>query len=156
MSQADDAVSAFQQGFSCSQAVLVVFAPELGLDRDLALKLSTTFGGGMGHLGEVCGAVSGAVMALGLKYGRTRADDVETKEKAYARVVEFATEFRQRHGALTCRELLGCDLGTPEGLQYARDHGLTQTRCAEFVRDAAEIIEGHLAETRELGPVADE
>jgi C_GCAxxG_C_C family probable redox protein len=145
VSRADEAVSTFKEGYSCSQAVLVTFAPELGLERESALKISTTFGGGMGHLGEVCGAVTGAFMVLGLKYGRVRADDLETKEKAYARVVEFASEFRRRHGCLSCRELLGCDLGTPEGLQYAREHGLTQSRCPVFVGDAAEIVEKQIA-----------
>src|SRR5690606_21185680 len=102
----------------CSQAVLTAFAPELGLDRDSALKVSGTFGAGMGRLGEVCGALTGAFMAIGLKYGRVRANDEEMKEKAYACVMQVADEFRRRHGSLRCRELLGYDLGTPEGRQY--------------------------------------
>jgi len=141
LSRADEAVSTFQQGFSCSQAVLLAFAPELGLERDQALKISGAFGAGMGRLGEVCGALTGAFMTIGLIYGRTRADDEDMKEQAYAHVAELAAEFRRRHGSVRCRDLLGCDLGTPEGRQFSKEHGLSETRCTQFVRDAAEIAE---------------
>ena len=142
----EQAVACFQEGFSCSQAILSTFAPQLGLDRDLALKVSGAFGAGMGRMGETCGAVTGAFMVIGLLHGRTKAENQETKEKAYALVAELADQFRQRNGSLKCRELLGCDLGTPEGQQYAHDHGLTATRCVKFVRDAAEIVERMLAQ----------
>jgi len=143
-SRVEQAVACFQEGFSCSQAVLSTFAPQLGLDLDLALKVSGAFGAGMGRMGETCGAVTGAFMVIGLLHGRTRAEDQETKEKAYALVAELADQFRQRNGSLACRDLLGCDLGTPEGQQVAHDHGLSATRCVKFVRDAAEIVEGML------------
>ena len=141
----EQAVACFQEGFSCSQAVLSTFAPQFSLDRELALKVSGPFGAGMGRMGDTCGAVTGAFMVIGLLHGRTKAEDQETKEKAYALVAELAGQFRQRNGSLACRELLGCDLGTPEGQQYAHDHGLSATRCARFVRDAAEIVERMLA-----------
>lgn len=144
-SRVEQAVASFQEGYSCSQAVLSAFAPQLGLDRDLALKISGPFGAGMGRLGETCGAVTGTFMVIGLLHGRTKADDQDTKERAYALVAELAGQFSQRNGALKCRELLGCDLGTPEGRQYAQDHELSATRCVNFVRDAAEIVEGMLA-----------
>jgi C_GCAxxG_C_C family probable redox protein len=142
----EQAIACFQEGFSCSQAVLSTFAPRLGLGRDLALKVSGAFGAGMGRMGETCGAVTGAFMVIGLLHGRTKAEDQETKEKAYALVAELADQFRQRNGSLACRELLGCDLGTPEGRQNAHDHGLSATRCVKFVRDAAEIVERMLAQ----------
>ncbi len=145
MSRADLAVALFQAGFSCSQAVLAAYAPELGLDRDLALKVAGAFGGGMGRLGEVCGAVTGAFMAVGLLHGRTRADDQETKERAYALVADLGGQFRRCHGSLLCRELLGCDLGTPEGRQYAADQNLSATLCIHFVRTAAEALESLLS-----------
>jgi len=141
----EQAVACFQEGFSCSQAVLVAFAPQFGMDRDLALKVSGAFGAGMGRMGDTCGAVTGAFMVIGLLHGRTKAEDQETKEKAYALVAELADQFRQRNGSLACRELLGCDLGTPEGRQVAHDLGLSATRCVKFVRDAAEIVERILA-----------
>ena len=145
-SRVEQAVACFQEGYSCSQAVLATFAPQLGLDRDLALKVSGPFGAGMGRMGGTCGAVTGAFMVIGLLHGRTKAEDQETKEKAYALVAELAAQFRQRNGSLTCRDLLGCDLGTPEGQQVAHDRGLSATRCVKFVRDAAEIVERMLAE----------
>jgi C_GCAxxG_C_C family probable redox protein len=142
----EQAIACFQEGFSCSQAVLSTFAPQLGMDRDLALKVSGAFGAGMGRMGETCGAVTGAFMVIGLLHGRTKVEDQETKEKAYALVAELAEQFRQRNGSLACRDLIGCDLGTPEGRQHAHDHGLSATRCVKFVRDAAEIVERMLAQ----------
>lgn len=83
-------------------------------------------------------------MVMGLKYGRTRADDVEAKERAYSLLEQFIREFESRNGSIVCRELLGCDIGTPEGSELARDQDLYTTRCRGFVRDAAEIVEGML------------
>ena len=84
MEKSDRAAALFEEGFSCSQAVFTAFSGDLGLDRDISLKLSQPFGGGMAHLGEACGAVTGAFMAIGLKYGRTRAADLEARERTYA------------------------------------------------------------------------
>ena len=101
------AVGSFREGFNCSQAILSTYSGEFGLEREAALKAAAAFGGGMGGLGEVCGAVTGALFVIGLKYGYTEAKDKETKEKTYARVRDFAGRFRSRHGALCCRELAG-------------------------------------------------
>jgi C_GCAxxG_C_C family probable redox protein len=145
MSYVEDAATCFQGGFNCAQAVLSAFAVELGLERELALRVAGGFGGGMGRLGEVCGAVTGAIMVLGLKYGKVRTEDDAAREEAYQRVQEFAQQFRARHGALRCRDLLGCDLSTPEGRREAHDRGITATLCPQLVRDAAEIAEGLLS-----------
>lgn len=144
MSRADHAVSVFQEGFSCSQAVFSSSCEELGLDRERALKISTAFGGGMGHCGEACGAVTGALMAIGLKHGRTRADDREAKEKTYGFVQDFIRRFKSAHGSVNCTELIGYDLGTEEGIQNAREKNLFRTLCINFVRSAAEILDGLL------------
>ena len=143
--QVERAAAAFKEGFSCSQAVLAACAEELGLDRETALRISSGFGGGMGRLGEVCGAVSGAAMALGLKYGRTEAADVARRDRTYRLVKELGERFRAQHGAITCRELLGCDIGTPEGDRFAREQGRYKA-CPEFVRDAAAMLEQMLEE----------
>ena len=135
------AVSCFDEGFSCSQAVLSAFGPQLGLERETALRVAAGFGGGMGRRGETCGAVTGAFMVIGLKCGRTRVDNDEAREKAYNLVTEFVVEFESQHGSVICRELLGCDIGTAEGLELTRQMNLRTTRCAGFVRDAGEIIE---------------
>ncbi len=141
MNRVENAVSCFKEGFSCSQAVLSAFAHQFGLDRETALKVAGAFGGGMGRMGETCGAVTGAFMVIGLKYGKTRAEDEQTKEKAYSLVKEFVEKFKSRNGSIVCRELLGCDLSTPEGAQIAKEKNLTTTVCPKFVQDAAEIIE---------------
>jgi len=111
------------------------------LSRQTALKVSQAFGGGMGQMGETCGAVTGAFMVIGLKYGRTRADDDEAKRKTYALVKEFSEKFKARNGTIICRELLGCDLSTSEGQRIAKSEGLFSTVCPRFVQDAAEILE---------------
>ena len=136
----DQAVTLFQQGFNCSQAVCAVHAEALGLPRDAALKIGAGFGGGMGRHGEVCGAVTGAIMVVGLKAGSSEAADAAAKEKAYALTHQVIEQFTARHGTILCRELLGCDILQPEGLQHARNTQVFKTRCPLFVHDAAEIV----------------
>jgi len=135
------ALSAFDEGFSCSQSVFSAFAPELELDREMALRVATAFGGGMGHRGDTCGAVTGALMAIGLKHGRVRAEDREIRDLAYSLVNRFAEEFEARHGSIVCRELLGFDLSTPEGERLAEERWPDRMPCRELVRDAAKILE---------------
>ena len=135
------ALACFKEGFSCSQAVLSTYGPELGLDRERALRVSGAFGGGMGRMGETCGAVTGALMAIGLKYGKTRAEDNQTRDKAYSLVREFVDRFKSRNGSIVCRELLGCDVTTLEGRRLAEERKLVATLCPKFVQDACEITE---------------
>jgi C_GCAxxG_C_C family probable redox protein len=141
MNKVERAVSCFNDGFSCSQAVLSTYGAQFGLDRDRALKVAGAFGGGMGHMGETCGAVTGALMVIGLKYGQTRVEDKEPKKKTYRLVKEFVEKFSVRNGSINCTELLGCDLSTPDGMQRANEQNLFTTRCPKFVQDAAEILE---------------
>jgi C_GCAxxG_C_C family probable redox protein len=140
--RSDKAVSCFED-FNCAQSVLATCGPELGLDRETALRVAGGLGGGMGRLGEVCGAVTGAFLAIGLKHGKSHPEDSEseTKEKAYALVYEFADRFRTRHGSILCRELLGCDISTPEGSAQAREKGLFSDLCPMLVQSAVEILE---------------
>jgi len=141
MTRADNAVEIFGNGFNCSQSVFSAFSEDLGMGREQALRAACAFGAGMGRMCETCGAVTGAFMVLGLKYGKVRREDEPAKEKTYALVREFAGEFKARNGTIVCRELLGCDMGTPEGMKYAKEHNLHTTRCPKYVRDAAEILE---------------
>jgi C_GCAxxG_C_C family probable redox protein len=145
MSRVEDAVSCFNDGFMCSQAVLAAYAGQFGMDRENALRVSAAFGAGMGRMGEICGAVTGAFMVIGLKYGRTVVQDVKSHEKTNRLVREFVDKFRSRNGSIVCRELLGCDLSTPDGSKAFVDRKLRDTLCAKFVRDAAEIVEQLLA-----------
>ncbi len=140
MTRIEEAKALFAQRFSCSQAVAAAFAPSLGLDRDTALKLASGFGGGMGRLAETCGAVTGAFMVLGLKSGSATTDK-QAKETVYALVRQFATKFKDVHGSLLCRDLLGCNLNTPEGLAVAQEKKLFSTVCPPYVETAAQILE---------------
>ncbi len=141
MDRVERAVSCFKEGFSCSQAMLSTYGPQLGLNHELALKVSGAFGGGMARMGETCGAVTGAFMVIGLKYGKTKIEDEQAKEKTYSLVKEFVDRFKSRNGSIVCRELLGCDISTPEGRELAKEKNLFATLCPKFVQDAAEIIE---------------
>ena len=145
MNKVECAVSYFEQGFSCSQAVFSTFGTQLGLDRELALKVAGGFGGGMGRMGKTCGAVTGAFMTIGLQHGNTSAEDKQTKEKVYSLIQEFVAEFEARNGSIVCNELLDYDISVPEQTQAARDAGLFNTLCPKLVRDAAEIVEQILA-----------
>ena len=141
MEKTEHAVLCFQEGFSCSQAVLNAFANQFGLSTDHALGVAGAFGGGMGHRGETCGAVTGAIMVIGLRYGKRRAEDNETRDKAYSVVNEFINKFKEKNGSILCKELLGYDMSIPEEYQCILDKKIVPERCPKFVRDAADIIE---------------
>jgi C_GCAxxG_C_C family probable redox protein len=150
MTSVEVAMTLFEEGFNCAQAVFAAHTPNLGLERETALKMAAPFGGGVGRMGEICGAVSGALMALGLRHASIQAEDKQSKEQVYLLSRELANRFGARNnGCIKCRELLGCEIGTPEGLQAAREHGLFETLCPKFVRDAAEIAE-QLCNDKEL------
>jgi C_GCAxxG_C_C family probable redox protein len=147
MSRADDAAALFRSGHACSQAVLLAWAPDFGLDAGLAARLSAGFAAGM-RLGDVCGAATGAIMVLGLA---TCGDECVTREGragVAAATEQFAARFKERVGALDCPDIIGCDLRTPEGRAESQEKSLFATRCAPTVRAAAEILEGMLAAPR--------
>ena len=139
--KSEQAANCFEEGFNCSQAVLSIYAEEFGLSRQTALKIACGFGGGMGRMGLTCGAVTGAFMVIGLKYGNVDANEKEIKEKTYGLVREFASRFEKRNGSSICRELLGCDISEPEGLRSAKENGLFTSVCPRLVREAVEILE---------------
>lgn len=141
MSRVEQAVSCFKSGFNCSQAVLSTYAEDFELDQEAALKLAAGFGGGMGRMAGTCGAVTGAFMVLGLKHGPTEPGDQTGRETVYERVREFAKRFEAHNGTTVCRNLIQCDIDTPEGLAMARQQKLFATVCPKFVQDAAEILE---------------
>ncbi len=138
MSNVEKSVDVFKQGFNCAQAIISVYGEELGLNKTDALRLSAAFGAGIARTGSVCGAVSGALMVVGLRHAK----GLESKEKVIATAQEFLKVFAETCGSTECRELLGVDLGTPEGAQRFKDKDLLRSRCTEFVRAAAEILEG--------------
>ena len=134
----------YGQKYLCSQAVLAAFAEDLGLSEAQALKLGACFGGGMCK-GEVCGACTGALMVLGLKYGKCE-PGADSRMKTNEVTVRFLDLFRRENGSYMCRELLGCDLTTQEGREYAIEHDLFTGFCPKMVASAAEIAEQLLNE----------
>ena len=130
----------FESNFNCSQAVFTTFAVEEGIPEDFALKIATQFGGGS-RKGEVCGAVSGALMVLGLMKGHCHRNAPEEKADAYMLAEEFMERFIERQGTVVCRELLGYNVSKPEDMVKIRELGLFQSKCPEMVRCATEILE---------------
>jgi len=141
MDKKELAVDCFKRGYSCSQAVFSTFSQELGMEPEMALKTAGAFGGGMARMGETCGAVTGAFMALGLKHGKAHEGDDAAREKTYGLVHEFVTRFQASHGSIRCNTLLDCDMSTPEGRKQARDQKKFDELCPLLVHDAAEILE---------------
>ena len=134
------AAQLFREGCACSQAILVVYGTPLGLPHEQAMQIGAGFAGGM-RLGETCGAVTGAFMVLGLRHCSADCDKPAGRTKVYGRVLEFADRFKKRNGSLVCRDLLGCDISTAEGMKEAEEQNLFKTICVKMVEDAAEILE---------------
>ena len=119
-SRIEEVVKTHAEGFSCAQALLAVYGPELGMDRETALKVAGGFGGGMGRMAGTCGAVTGAFMVIGLVHSMTKKGDLQQKELSYEYIRKFAETFRERNKTLVCRELMGVDVSTPEGFAEAK------------------------------------
>ena len=145
MKHTEIASELFSKRYYCSQAVLAAFADELGMTKEQALKVGACFGGGMCKA-EVCGACTGALMALGLKYGMYRDGDLDSKQRANSYTVRFLDEFARLNGSYICRELLGCDISTDEGKTYARAKGLFADECPRLIESAVLIAEKLLNE----------
>ncbi len=142
-SKKEIATEYYESNFNCAQAVFTTFAKEEGIPEELALKIATQFGGGC-RKGEVCGAVSGALMVLGLLRGHCHRNAPEEKERAYSIGEEFMDRFIAENGTVVCRELLGYDLTKAEEKEKIRELGLFQTMCPKMVQSATEIVEGML------------
>ncbi len=142
MERKERAVAKFASGYNCAQSVLSVFCDDLGLSKDQALRIACGFGAGMGRKEEVCGAVSGGIMVIGLKYGRGDNDDRKTTEVAYAKVRELMDRFSQIHGSYLCRRLLNdCELLTEEGQQTFLYNDYLNKICKPCVKSVVEILE---------------
>lgn len=141
MTHVEKAKDLFGQKFHCSQAVFAAFAEELGITEEQALKIGACFGSGM-RKGEVCGACTGALMALGLKYGQCDKEDMDSRLKTNDVTDLFMSEFKKENGSYMCKELLGCDLSTEEGIAMAREKMLFTEFCPKMVESATKIAEG--------------
>ena len=140
LNQTEDAEKYFAQGYACSQAVLAAFSPEFDLPQETALRLADGFGGGIGHNGLTCGAVSGAIMVLSLKYGRTKPQNQPAKEKLNDKIQQFIQKFQAHHQTINCKDLLGVDISTKQGLNTANQQNLFKNQCPKYVNSAAHIL----------------
>ena len=127
----------------------VMNAVEHGIDEKLALRIATNFGGGA-RKGEMCGAVSGALMVLGLLYGHSESDDTQTKARAYAMAEDYMNRFIARNGSAVCRELLGYDLSKPDEREKIMEKNLFRTFCPEMIRNAVSILDELLEDYRKI------
>lgn len=141
----EEARRLFCEGYNCSQAVLGAFADELGIDFETAMRLSSSFGGGMGRLREVCGAVSGMFMVAGVKYGYSSPDAASEKSDHYKRIQQLAENFKGKNGSIVCRELLNLRTHKDEPKPEPRTKEYYKSRpCAELVAEAADIIDEYI------------
>ena len=143
--KSDIAMALFRNGANCAQAVVGAYAEECGLEFDQAMRLASSFGAGMGRLREVCGAVSGMLMVVGLKEGYCDLTCKASKDQHYARVQALAAEFKSKTGSLICRELLGLPDGADAPVSEERtDDYYTKRPCETIVGLAAQIVDDHL------------
>jgi C_GCAxxG_C_C family probable redox protein len=144
MNKIDLAAQYHEQGYGCTQAVLAAYSGEFGLEEGLALKLATGFGSGMGRMCEVCGALTGAFMVIGLKYGKEKTDGTRygtETETTYRLVADLASKFKEKNGSIYCRELIGHNLMDPAERAKVVEMGLFKTTCRKCILDAVELLE---------------
>ena len=145
MENKEKAVEFFNSGFLCSQSVFAAFAARCGISEEEALKIGACFGAGM-RKGEVCGACSGALMVLGMLYGQSDKSCPKDRDKANDATDKMMDRFKNKCGSYICNELLGCDITTLEGVDYARKNNLFTELCPKMVANAAEILEEIISE----------
>ena len=136
----EKAVSRFREGFLCVEAVLMTFAEYQKIKSDIIPKIATGFGAGIGRRGSLCGALTGAIMALSLKYGRNNVDDREAYERCMKKSFECYMQFKTKFGSVFCKELTECDFTTAEGLKKWRDLGLKEKKCIKYVEGSTKIL----------------
>ncbi len=148
MTRREMAVANFMKGYNCTQSVVLAFADMLPVNESDILKMASSFGGGMGRLREVCGAVSGMFIVIGLLYGYDGPETGPVKAEHYKRVQELAHRFEEKHGSIVCRELLGLSVKREAPTPEARTKEYYKKRpCPEIIGDAAQILEEYIKET---------
>ncbi|NTU52219.1 MAG: hypothetical protein HGA97_00665 [Chlorobiaceae bacterium] len=142
MQRKEKALELFRSRCNCSQAVFAAYRKPDVLDEASALRLATVFGGGVGSTGGgLCGAVSGALLALSMRYGMGSIGELENKKRTYDLGQEFMEAFEKRMGSSRCESILGLCIGVPENLQKARELKLFETVCVDAVTRASDILE---------------
>ncbi len=159
-SRKEKAIELFKKGYNCSQSVVLAYADVLGLDWDVAAKMSASFGGGLGRLRHVCGTVSGMAMVAGMITASSDPEDKEQKKENYEMIQKLTKEFEKQNGSIICRELLGLDGGRTTVSEEYRTGAVPEPRsseyykkrpCPELVGQACEILDHMLFDLEEEG-----
>jgi C_GCAxxG_C_C family probable redox protein len=135
-----EAVSRFREGFNCAESVVVTFAKYQKIRSNVIPKIASGFGGGIGRSGSVCGALSGAIMSIGMKYGRNIADDTKAYDKCVGKSRDCYVRFKKEFGSIFCNELTECDFTTEEGREKWRDLGLREKKCVKYIEGSMRIL----------------
>jgi C_GCAxxG_C_C family probable redox protein len=139
-----EALELFKSGFHCSQAVIGVFSEESGISRETAFKIACPFGGGIGGYGRTCGAITGAIMVIGLKYGSTKAMDTEARTQTRKKTRELIEMFERVHGTSICNELVGFDRSNLSGAELKAKLPYFHNTCQEFLETVISFLEEEL------------
>lgn len=140
-SRVDKAVAMFQDGYSCAQALLGVYGPLFGVEREAALRLSAPLAGGISRSDGPCGAATGALLVLGLKFGHSHPDDETGSDRIRVLTQDFLRQYAERQGSTLCTDILGVNLSVPADLERAEAEELYDVSCPGAVRTAAELLE---------------
>jgi len=142
MTKKDVAVDFFtEKGCNCAQSVFLAFCEDYDVSKNRAAQIAASFGGGIGRQGEVCGALTGALMVLGLKSGKNFLEDKSAKGEMMVTAQEFINKFKMIQGSIKCRDLMGCDVGSEAGQLYIKENGISAKVCKNLVARSAELLE---------------
>ena len=141
MNNSDKAADMMKRGFLCSQAVFSTLGEQLGIDRSQAIKLATGMGAGISGRGEICGAISGGIMAIGLKHGPDQSTGADSRNKTFFLTQELIEKIKVKHGCYTCRDLTGVDFTFPEGIRQYEERNIAEKVCFNVIRDTIETVE---------------
>lgn len=139
------ALKYFSEGFNCSQAILSAYCEEFGLSLEMAERLSVTFGGGLGRQGKLCGCVSGALMVLGLEHGGDSTKDTNIRISAYDIAKNFSQDFKEKNGALDCKDIIKYNLSKPEDRVIVQEKNIFQTHCTKVISNTVKLLDEYIS-----------
>ncbi|NOQ25685.1 MAG: hypothetical protein GQ564_10030 [Bacteroidales bacterium] len=141
MTRSEKALEYFNNGFNCSQSVIISFSDILEIEEEKALRIAAGFGGGMGGMQETCGAVTGSIMVIGFLKGKYKDGDDDSKDLTNELIKEFTRKFIDRYKSINCKKLIDVDLSTKEGKDKAVEEDVFAKKCTTFINHAVELLE---------------
>ena len=147
MNKSEIASGYMKKGYNCAQSIIKAYASEVGIKEEDAIRMASALGGGVGRNGHICGAVSGAALIIGMKFGSTDPANFQAKEKAYNKTNELLEKFSEENKSVLCKELIPYDMKIPEELKKAREAGVFAKQCLLYVLSAGRILENIINET---------